>query len=257
VSTGTSGPRACAAFPAFPDASCTGVPAGTKLTPSGRLTVTTPNTVLDALDITGDVLIQASGVKITRSRIHGNAFFGVRVVSGDVTISDSELFGFSEAAMTYSNWTAIRVNIHDVGSDGVKFGTNTLLADSWLHDFAPTEGAHADGGQLQAGERNIVVRHNRIDARSRSGSTPGNAALFIAPDLGPSSDGPLLIEQNHLDGGNYTLYCVDGGDGKYFLGHITIRDNRFGRNAQYGPLRINVPATVSGNAFADNGQPVT
>ena len=36
---------------------------------------------------------------------------------------------------------------------------------------------------------------------------PGtNAALFIAPDLGPSSPGPVLLERNYLDGGGYTVH---------------------------------------------------
>ena len=40
-------PQSCP-LPAYPDASCTGVPAGTTLTPSGSLTITTAGTVINA-----------------------------------------------------------------------------------------------------------------------------------------------------------------------------------------------------------------
>jgi hypothetical protein len=205
------------------------------------------------LDISGGVEVRASGVVIRNSRIRGTGSYGVYVRSGNVTITDSEISGGFENALGYDNWTAIRVNIFGVGSDGVKLGSNTRLEDSWLHDFAPTSGAHADGAQLQAGETNIVVRHNTIDL----GTTPNaNAALFIAPDLGPSSPGPLMIENNYLNGGNYTVFILDGNYGQYYLDNITLRNNTFGRSAQYGPLRINVPATLTNNTYT-NGTPIS
>ncbi len=49
-----------------------GVPAGTKLTVSeGNLTVTTPNAVLDSLDIRGFVQVNAPGVVIKNSIVRG------------------------------------------------------------------------------------------------------------------------------------------------------------------------------------------
>ena len=89
--------------------------------------------------------------------------------------------------------------------------------------MTPGAGSHADGGQMQSGSRNVMVRHNVIDVGS------GNSALFLAPDLGPSSPGPVTVTGNWLDGGNFTLFCVDGNNGQYFVDHITITDNRFGR----------------------------
>ena len=96
-----------------------------------------------------------------------------------------------------------------------------------------------------------MVRHNTIDLAT----TPNaNAALFIAPDLGPSSPGPLLIENNYLNGGNFTVYIVDGNNGQYFLGNITLRNNTFGRGAKYGATRINVPVTMTNNTYTDGTQ---
>jgi hypothetical protein len=114
-------------------------------------------------------------------------------------------------------------------------------------------GSHSDCGQIQAGVRNVVVSGNWFDATN----TDANSALFIAPDLGPSSAGPVLIENNTLGGGNYTLYCVDGNNGEYLISNITIRNNRFLSDARYGPLRVNVPVTLSGNVLASNGKAVS
>jgi len=245
--TTPTAPAPTTASAGVPNSSNTGVPSGTVLQASGALTVTTAGAVIDALDISGGVVIEAPNVVIKRSRITGSGDYGVQVLSGDVTIEDSEISGFSNA-IAFDNWKAYRVNIHGVTDDGVKLGSNVLLQDSYLHDFTPSAGAHADGGQMQSGEVNLVVRHNYIN--------PGlgtNSALFIAPDLGPSSPGPVTIDGNILGGGNFTIYCVDGNNGQYFVRNISITNNRFLNNAQYGPDDVNVPVTWAGNVWDATG----
>ncbi|WP_309135080.1 DUF4082 domain-containing protein [Cellulomonas sp.] len=238
---------------ARPGASNTGVPAGTTLKASGALTITTPNTVIDGYDISGKVVVAASNVTIKNSRIHGNGTGdGISVRSGNVVIQDSEIYNF-ENAIGYSNYAAYRVNVHSTTGDGVKLGSNTTLQDSWIHDLTPGPGAHADGGQVQDGIRNLVVRNNTIDVSS---TTKANAALFIAPDFGPTTDGPVLVEGNYLNGGGFTVFVVDGNNGQYVIRNITFRNNTFGRTAQYGQARINVPVTWTNNVFADNGAAV-
>jgi len=236
-----------------PGASNTGVPAGTTLKASGALTITTANQVIDGLDISGSVTIAAPGVVIKNSRLHGTDANGINVRSGDVTIYDSEVYGF-ENAIAFGDWKAYRVNIHNTYGDGVKLGSNVTLQDSWIHDLTPADGAHADGGQMQDGIRNLVVQHNVIDVSS---APTANAALFLSPDFGPTTDGPVLITDNWLDGGNFTMFCVDGNNGQFFVKNITITNNRFGRAAKYGPVRVNVPVTQSGNVWADTGAALT
>ncbi|NMM15820.1 MAG: hypothetical protein HHJ14_01400 [Cellulomonas sp.] len=199
------------------------------------------------MDISGSVSVEAPGVIIKNSRIHGSDSFGILTNSGSVTIYDTEIYGF-ENAIGFDDWTAYRVNIHGTYGDGVKLGSNVLLQDSWIHDLTPASGAHSDGGQLQSGVTNLVVRHNAINL---SNVVDANSALFLAPDLGPSTAGPVTIDGNWLDGGNFTLFCVDGNNGQYFVQNISIINNKFGRLAQYGPSRINVPITQSGNVWAD------
>ncbi|WP_448631441.1 hypothetical protein [Cellulomonas soli] len=230
-----------------PGPGSTGVPDGVALTPSGGLRVTEPGQVIDALDVDGDISIEAPGVVIRNSRIHGSGTYGVYVRSGSVTITDTEIFGF-ENAIAGSSWTATRVDIHSTYGDGVKLGSDVVLEDELDPRHDPAPGAHADGGQMQSGVENLTIRRNVIDMTAAGGA---NSALFLAPDQGPSTAGPVLIEQNVLDGGHYTLFCVDGNDGQYVVGNITIRSNVFGTGSDYGPARVNVPVTWVGNVSSD------
>jgi hypothetical protein len=241
----------------LPDATNTGVPAGTVLTPWGGGTITAAGTVISGRDITGTVTIAASGVIIKNSKIHiSGGSYDVLVTNGSLTIQDSELYGNpTGSAIGFDNWTGIRLNIHNMPDDGVKLGSNVLLQDSYIHDFACEAGAHADGGQMQSGVTNLTVRHNTILSKSLT-ATGTNSALFIAPDQGPSTNGPVTITGNLMSGGNYTVYIVDGNNGQYFVQNISLTNNRFVRNtATYGPADINVPVSKSGNVWDDNNAP--
>lgn len=232
------------------------MPAGTRLTAlSGGLEITTDDAVVDAKDINGPVVIDANRVTIQNSKIHG-AFqdYGVLIRSGSVRILDSEIWGFQNGIAS-SNWTATRVNLHGFSDDGVKLGSNVTLADSWIHDMAPAADAHSDGGQMQAGSTHVTVMHNNIDVASKA--KLANSALMISPDLGPSSAGPVTIADNWLNGGNYTLFCVDGDNGRFFVRNISIVSNRFGSNRKYGRVRVNVPVNARGNVVDRTGAPLT
>ena len=197
--------------------------------------------------------VDAPDVEIKNSRITGTGTYGILVLSGSVTVTDTEISGF-ENGIAGDNWSGYRLNIHGMKDDGVKLGSNVTLQDSWIHDLTPASDAHADGAQMQAGVENLVIRHNVIDLSS---TTPANSAIFMAPDLGPSSPGPVTIADNWLNGGNYTLFCVDGNDGQYVVSGISIVNNKFGRSHTYGPTSLNVPIEQSGNVWEDTSEPLT
>jgi hypothetical protein len=236
---------------AAPGPDNTGVPAGTTLAPSSGFTVSTAGAVIDSLAISGTITVKAPNVVIRRCQFTGDdEEYAVQVVSGSVRIEDSEIAGgYHTAGVGYDNWTALRLDVHNVPDDGFKLGDNTLLADSWLHDFTPEQNAHADGVQMQSGVVNATIRHNTIDIA-------GNAALFLAPDLGPSTDGPLLVENNILGGGNYTLFNVDGNNGQYTVANITIRNNKFLHDARFGSVLQNVPSAWTDNVYADSSEAI-
>jgi hypothetical protein len=226
-----------------------GVPAGTVLKPMAGLNITQAGTVIDSADISGGVDISAANVVIRRSRISGQGDQGINVRSGSLTVEDTTVTGFDNSIVG-GNYTATRVEVTQANDDGFKIGDNVTIQGSYCHDMVVEAGAHADCGQVQSGVENVLIRGNWFDV----GSTGGNAALFMAPDLGPSSAGPLVVENNVLGGGNFVLQCVDGNNGQYFIASITIRNNQFLRNSNYGPMRVNVPITSGGNIYKDNGQ---
>ncbi len=235
--------------PVTPGPGNTGVPAGTVLSaPTDGFTVTTPGAVIDSRDIVGSVIIDAPNVVITRSRFTGNGDdYAILVDSGNVIIEDSEIRGgYHVAGLAFDNWTARRLNVHDVPADGFKLGNNTILQDSWLHDFTPDPLVHADGVQMQYGVQYASVSHNYIDVA-------GNSAIFLAPDEGPSTNGPVAIVDNILGGGNYTLYVVDGNNGQYVVGNISVNGNKFLRDFRYGPVSVTVPVNWSNNTWMDTG----
>ena len=98
----------------FPDIANTGVPAGVALTPyTGTCTITVANTVIDAKTVTcSQLLIRASGVRITRSRITGSADPAVAVDSGDLAISDTTILTATDTTgLGDNNWVGLRLNI--------------------------------------------------------------------------------------------------------------------------------------------------
>jgi hypothetical protein len=104
ASPASAGAAACFSSPSgcgYPDATNTGVPAGTQLTASGSRTLSTNGQVLDGVDLTGTVTIAADNVTIQNSRLHlakgGSGTAVVKLNSGadNFTIKDSEVYGGS------------------------------------------------------------------------------------------------------------------------------------------------------------------
>lgn len=224
-----------------------GVPAGVALTPyTGPSTITKDGTVIDGKSITGPLEIAAHNVVITRSRITGGD--EAVHVSGSLSLSDSTVTG-ADDGVGGDNYTATRVEVTGLSSDGFKLGNNVHIDQAWCHDDTPTPASHADCVQMQAGVVNSWVKNSWLVGGR-------NSAIFLSPDLGPSTNGPLLIDNNVLGGGNYTLYCVAGNNGEYTVKNITITNNRFLRTGQYGPATVGVPVTASNNVWFDTGKPI-
>lgn len=238
----------------WPDASNTGVPSGTTLTNSGSINVTTDGQVIDAKNITGTITVNASNVVIKNSKINaGTAYWGIEIDSGSATIQDSEITGSAAGAVWGKHYTLLRDNIHDFHGDGMKLNEGVTVKDSWIHNATTQNGQHADGMQLEVGASNVLIQHNSINPLE-SGS---NAAVFIKNDLGPDNTvGPVTVDHNLLGGGGFTLYAYKGSSG-LIQGGVTIENNHFLRDFEYGPMAINIPVTCSGNVYDDNNAAIS
>lgn len=234
-----------------PDASNTGVPAGTKLTPSGSITVTDNGAVVENLDITGSVTVLANDVILRKVRITSSDYYPVRYFDSDNTgllVEDSEIIGTTgdvTAAISFANYTARRLNIHG-SSDGLKADSNVLIEDCWIHDLSNGPGEHNDDVQSTGG-KGVTIRHSVLSGAS-------NAAVQTGDEGGvPTED--LSIECSWLSGGGWTLNIR--GSGATAPKNTHVVNNRFGKDAGYGPWTFDDPnPTVTGNVYDADGTPI-
>ena len=263
----TSSPTASPTQPAGtakPDASNTGVVAGTALTVvTGNQTFSTSGQVITGKDFRGYVKVTGSNITFKNCIFRGGTPSGNNALldteSGTNTIvEDSEFVPLHPAATIDGVWTAstklYRVNIHGT-VDGMKAGNNTLVQDSYIHDMSwfasdPNQGGgatHNDGVQAFDGVSGVTLRHNTIDM---STTKDANAAL-------QDSASNVTVDNNWLDGGGCTLNFADHG---HSLPALVVTNNRFGRHSAFQcPILLSNLLSLaqnSGNVWVDTGTPI-
>ena len=228
----------------------TGVPPGTKLVKSGSIQVTTDGAIVDGLDIAGEIQVLANNVTIRNTRVVSGDYYPIRYFDDNNTglvVEDSEIEGTSDdvtASLSFANYTARRLNIHG-GADGLKADSNVLIEDCWIHDLRNGPGQHNDGVQSTGGD-GVTIRHNAISGGS-------NSCVQTGDENARTED--LTIECNWLYGGGWTLNIR--GTGATAPKNTKILNNRFGRDAGYGPWALDDPApTIVGNVYDDDGAPI-
>lgn len=234
----------------YPNATTTGVPAGTKLIPSGSVTITQDGTVIENLEVTGTITIDANDVVIRRTRVIGTGLYGINHrVGASSLIEDVEIVGVSgqrsSGISPYGSWTARRVNVHGF-QDGIKVNSNQTVERSYIHDLLKVTGSHNDGIQ-SVGGTNVRIIGNRIDGPFQQSTS----ALILQADVLPLSD--YVIEGNLLSGGTYTVYVrsktVDDPNptGMVFRNNVWVAGSW-----KYGSASIRDTAPVwEGNRFSD------
>jgi hypothetical protein len=267
-----SGSPTCA-LPAYPSASCTGVPAGTSLTiVNGDINVTTSGTVIENKDIRGCVTVSpnANAVIIRKSKITcTNGFWavyhedtGADSNANRLLIEDTEIScnNTNHTAIAEANITVVRANIHGC-ENGFDMNQNVTVQDTYIHDMAEV-GAdpHTDGIQMASGHAissgnyangalNISIIHNTIVLH-------GTSAIISNRN---GSDTNILIQDNLVAGGAYTIYCEQ--DGTQGVNYRVI-NNRFSRMfyptvGAYGPIDDCRDETqFTGNVYHETGLPV-
>jgi hypothetical protein len=246
-------------LPAYPSANCTGVPAGTALrVHNGDLEIGTANTVIDALDIHGCVFVNAPGVVIRRTRVtcpgggiasFADAYGGAGVIVEDVEISCGNVPGSS--GMGDYNFTVRRANIHSC-ENGFDVDGRVTIEHSYIHDLLAYDAAtdpHTDGAQITPVGRDIKIVHNTIYAGD------GTSAI-ITPRVSDGVVTNVLIADNLMAGGAYTLYCPVGGRGNNYR----VVNNHFSTRfypsvGAYGAwTECGDETQVSGNVIHETGR---
>jgi hypothetical protein len=245
-------PSACG----FPDASTTGVPPGTPLTVvNGPVTLRTPGMTYSGHEVHGDLIVAANNVTIEKVRVVSSAWYPINLVANRVrgtVIRDVEIdMAGQEAgvALGFDNLVAQRVWIHN-GLDCAYAGTNVIITDSFcdLPRLSSGSSAHADGFQSGGGS-NYVFRHNTI--RNPNSQT---SAILMSTNTGAIDN--VVIDDNLMSGGGYTVYCGtdDGGVATHarYTNNVISREF-FPNGGGYGPTTwCNRVDTAFGNVWDGN-----
>jgi hypothetical protein len=217
----------------FPNAGNTGVPAGLKLKPmKGELIIRENNSVVEGIDLVGKLVVNANNVTIRKSRItapanlpnKGRDEFTVvhqGTSSRNLILEDCEVDGSGlvyRAIMAGNGLTVNRCELRNIGH-GVEVGDNYTVRNTWIHSTTdgPDDDWHVDGIISSVGI-NGLIEHNTIVLTG--GSLTG--AVSVGSSLGRIDN--VIIRNNLLAGGNYTVYVQDQG---HPATRIQVLDNRF------------------------------
>ncbi|MGI8628486.1 MAG: hypothetical protein ACR2J5_18250 [Geodermatophilaceae bacterium] len=250
-----------------PNASNTGVPDGTVLTRyDGNLTITTPGTVINAMDIYGFVTVKADNVTIKNSVIRGGDPGAVNMsliaaYNGNVNlvIQDTTLVGAFPSnnldGLKGKGFTATRLDISNVVDTVQIHGDNTTVEYSWLHgnvhvpDSRYSDGyTHDDSIQIEGG-RNITVRGNTLTGAY-------NAAIQVTQNLDRTRE--VTVSGNWISEGWCSINLSEKGKGPIEL--FAVQSNLFGgsRNYPCGVIAPTTsPVTMTNNVYTDTGVQVT
>ncbi|HZM64298.1 MAG TPA: hypothetical protein VFB59_04155 [Candidatus Saccharimonadales bacterium] len=209
--SGGGGTATCPLFPAFPDEKCTGwkhtdvttLKNCDDRTDNGYIWDDNPNKVFIGCYFSKGLTIQAPGVEIYKSQIHGpvnphwSSNYSLRgLLLEDVEIEScldyndcskvddrknpdgTPVFDYTNAAISGHDFTCRRCNIHNTVT-GAHPGNNALIVDSFLHDFqietdtndqnAPLKSHGAAIGEGQNNGYGSKIIHNNLQCNRLPG----------------------------------------------------------------------------------------
>lgn len=242
----------------FPDANTTGVPDEVNLTRSDSLTITEDGTVVDGLHIRGTVTIAANDVTVRNTLVQGGGpLYPIQVESGTTgtLIEHVEVDNLGDAGIgiLFSGSGTVRyADIHSA-EDGIRIQSDDVTIEySYIHDLQRQPGGHHDTVQIRSGD-NVTLRGNNLQPYVASTDDSMNAALQIGSLAGNDRISNLLVIENLMNGGNFTI----NGGGRNEVDSARYTDNQFGRDFQYGPVgNLQHSVWESSNVWADTGKPV-
>lgn len=233
----------------WPNASNTGVPAGTTLTTDsagGEFFTSSVGQIIQDIDFTNRaVQIVHDNVVIRRCRLtSAGVWYGIWINgANNVTIEDCEINGNGPAVnsqgIVIDGTGAIlrRNNVHHC-SDGIIPGPGATITYNYIHDpdgFGVfPDNPHADTFQCQGGQTNNLIQDNWISIRHQNnarGEEICNAGIYFTANGVPISNN--IVDHNVIDPGQ-AFYCVYSND-----------------NSQYAP-GPNPASTVTGQQFTNN-----
>jgi hypothetical protein len=203
----------------FPNATTTGVPAGTVLSAvNGDFTSSYAGQVIDGLNVHGTIYINNPGVIVKNCQAQY-----IVVNSDHATIQDSDIIGNNFEGrdgifIGANNTTVLRTDISGVENGFWLEANYAVIKDNYIHNlpYDAKIDPHLDGLQVPegAGVSNASITHNNFAL----GTNQITSCLMMS-DIHNST-----ISYNRFDGGGYTVYFEDGSSGNQvtsntFAGH--------------------------------------
>ena len=217
---------------AFPNASTTGVPTGTILTPhSGDMQIDTDGAIIENMDISGVAIIDADNVTLRNCRVRSTDTFVVVWVHGaNARIEYCDIAGIIHAGGQKAIWidgaigcTVFRCDLSNCDDGLYISGSKHVIRANYIHDMASGgNDPHFDGVQLEGGDtHNVTIINNNIVMAIEQNS---------AITMGVVQN--VLVRGNRLYGGGYTTYC-DARFGEGVMSKVSFVNNRYGTH-NYG-----------------------
>jgi len=267
----------CAASPhvcGYPDATNSGVPAGTtlksvpgqvssgpgwKYDPRGWVEVTGKGANLSDLYIPYNVDIEASNVTINNVHLVTDGPFGIslRHTTG-VTIENSTISGLNsttgrvDAAISdvYEDSTGMVFKDNNISDFRIGIQAPTgLIAGNYIHNPGYIAGDHTNGITATGSTEPMTIQDNTVF---------NDLGQTDAITLDASSSGQPVANKNvvgnFLAGGSYSIYGGDGNNDS--TSNIVFEGNRFAqlyypKAGQYGPVAY-FDSTGTGNVWSGN-----
>lgn len=248
----------------WPDATNTGMPAGTAATVyTGPNVITVDGTVIENKIINTYIEVRAKNVTIRNCQINFDGSHPIYAYEGadGLTVERCSITGQGKTGGSYgidtsdiSGSTLIGNNISGF-ENGITPGSNAVIKGNYIHDLqAGGADPHYDGIQLGGHPKvqvNVLIENNTIIGRD-------NADVWITNDFG--SINGVTVNRNRLlgkasgTGPNvslpvFTVY-VDGGKPNGTISGITITDNIIQRGV-YGFIDIDSAKNVKGSGNVD------
>lgn len=243
----------------FPGAACTGVVNESALTPSGDVFVTENNSIIENLEVNGNICVQADNVTIRNVRVINGViaaanpisagFCGVEGGAQNLDLFDVEIQPNTsdsvalEGAVFRPDISCTRCNIHRTGA-AIAGGLYTLQ-DTYIHDLLGENDcvkypvdcmSHNDGIQVGGAGGDVLVVHSNIEGTFAPESTGGGMSCAICI-YSHDAWGPMnnVIIYNSRIASEDAVYCAYGGDSvQQDPTNMTYDSNSFVRSAASG-----------------------
>ncbi len=225
------------------------------LTPASGMTITKHGTILDGLDFSGGVLhVKANNVTIRNCRFtSGGSSYVIRNYGGftGLTIENCRIRGIGTVTTLALGEFATLRRVHMTGGKILISATRGfLIEDSYMTGWYRQPGSHNDIIWVDQGSNYTLRRNSLIGGWQR-----GTAALFFhAKHTGGPIDN-VLVENNYISGGGYTVYTTAP---DFPLTNARIVNNVLERNSwKFGPFNNTAAGTVISGNVDQTGVPVT